>query len=76
MALEIVSVLTLCVIKTESSKNVHCKPLSLSHLHSHVYVLIKILPLVLACSNFSCKDSPFQLFTYVPDHPFFTPAFL
>lgn len=49
---------------------------SLSHLYSHVYVLIKIVPLVLACSNFSCKDSRFQLLTYVLDHPFFTPVFL
>lgn len=76
IALEMVSVLTLFVIRNESNKNVHCVPLSLSHLHPHVCALIKIVPLVLACSNFSCKNSGFQLFTYVLGHQFFTPVFL
>lgn len=70
MALEIVSVLTPFVIRNESNKNVHCVPLSLSHLHPHVCALIKIVPLVLACSDFSCKDSGFQLFAYVLGHQF------
>lgn len=54
MALEIVSEPTLFVITNESNQN-NPVPLSPSHLLSHLYALIYIVPLILP--SFFCKNS-------------------